>query len=250
MAFSADLDELMAAAWPASMSETHDGWVFRFTHGVTRRANSVLVRGEPSDLHGAVFAAERFYEQREARPVFLVSDASAPVSVMEHLVRRGYHAEADTWILHGDSTTVAAKQIEGREWNVHVSEEPGDQWLDAYWSVEAGRKSASDRSIVRDVLLRPAAPSVFVGVGNDDGVVSVGQAVLQGGWACLQCLATSPAGRRQGAGSRVVRQLAAEAADRGATGVFAAVMASNAASLSLFERLALHKSHQYRYFMK
>lgn len=37
-----DLDELVAAAWPAPSTQDMGGWLLRHDGGVTKRANSVL----------------------------------------------------------------------------------------------------------------------------------------------------------------------------------------------------------------
>ena len=244
------LDGLMAGAWPPAVSEARDGWLLRFTSGVTRRANSVLVAGEPSDLGGAISAAEAFYRDREVPPVFLVSDASAPESVKAALESRGYKPTAQTRIFHGDAATIAGAEPLGEHFEVEVTEEPTTAWLDAYWSVESGRHQSSDRAIVRDVLLKPQASARFVSVRNGSGVVSVGQVVIDRGWGCCQCLATLPAGRRRGAGMLVMQTLAREVLEAGAPKVFGAVMADNSASRGLMGRLGMSEAHQYCYYVR
>ena len=242
----------MASAWPAARVADEHGWRFRFTEGVTRRANSVLAVGEPDDLAGAIEAAERFYADLEAPPVFYISEASAPVGLSEALEARGYTSSATTWILWSETADVLAATADAPELTLEVAGHAGDAWFDTYWLVEATRRdSAAEAAVLREVLLRPDAPAVFVTARDPAAEVvsmAVGQAVLQDRWACVQCLATRPEARRRGAGTAILSRLAGEADRAGADRMFAAVMADNPASLGLFERASFRRSHRYSYF--
>lgn len=206
----------------------------------------MLVDGEPEDLDVAVDRVERFYAEAGQPSIFLVSTASTPPVVRDHLVSRGYESSADTWVL---SRTVPAEQAEPSEWNVVVSPEPDAKWFDAYWEFDGGGRSMADAHTLREVLLRPAAPAAFVAVEEPTGtVVAVGQVVVADSWGCIQCLATRPEVRRRGAGRAAVNALIDEAVRLGATGLVAAVMADNDASLGLFQQLGFERSHQYSYY--
>ncbi len=240
----------MARAWPSGITERIAGWTLRYTGGVTRRANSVLAVGMPADVGEAIAAAEDFYEQLGAAPVFLVSDASTPSEVGMALADRGYVEDAPTWIIHRGLDASTPEVAERSDWNVDVADAVTDAWFDAYWAVEGGRRGPTAVRVFREVLLRPESSTRFVTVGEAGSVLAVGQMVAVGESACLQCLATVPAGRRRGAGSAVVDVLTREAALLGARVVFGAVMADNDASLSLFGRLGYERSHQYRYLVR
>ena len=251
----AELDLLMASAWPAAQVAREAGWQFRFTEGVTRRANSVLAVGQPDDLEAAIDAAERFYAGLGAPPVFYVSEASSPESLADALTIREYTSSATTWILWSETDTVIAATSAIHGWPLDTSSEVGDAWFDTYWGVEAARRfSAAKAAVLRSVLLQPQAPAIFVSARDPErqtGVaLAVGQAVIQDRWACVQCLATRPEVRRRGAATAVLSRLAAEAGRAGAERIFAAVMADNPASLRLFERASFRRSHRYRYFSR
>lgn len=238
----------MAAAWPPVVSEDRDGWIFRFSSGVTRRANSVLVTGQPDDPAAVVASAEDFYRARSATPIFLLSELAAPASVSRFLNDAGYVRSTPTSMLWSSCADVLSALSAKSTFDEQISSDPTDDWFDVYWAADAGRHASADAaSVVRAVLLRPTSQTLFVSVTEGDGVISVGQSVVRGGWACLQCLATAPAGRRRGAASQVVRRLVAKSAELGATNVFAAVMDDNDASLALFRRASFRRSHRYVY---
>lgn len=245
-----ELDALIASAWPPATEEHFDGWTFRYTSGVTRRANSVLALNEPTDMLAAVVAAEAFYERHGLPATFMFSDASSPDALSATLVDRGYVSSATTCVLSASAEEAAAALVTEYAGRFITSHEPSDDWFATYWTVEAAtRFPPSARKILREVLLTPAAPARFVSALREDRVESVGQVVIQQGWGCIQCVATAPWARRQGAGAAVVAELIAAARQGGAERVFACVTLANAPSLKLFERAGFELSHQYSYYV-
>lgn len=261
-----ELDIAMAAAWPPAVVESHGDWLFRYTSGVTRRANSVLTLGQPADIDAAIAAAEQFYERHDAPPVFMATEASTPTVVIDALAERGYVATAPTWLLASTPADITAANTRratsspatktaaqaNERWTTVVTTEPTDSWFETYWAVDPTRgvhKSVAPEQVLREVLLGTTS-AVFVELIDDGRSASVGQVVIGDTWACAQCLATAPFARRSGAGTQVMRQLALQAEHRQIPGFFAAVMASNEASLGLCERLSLRRSHQYSYYVR
>jgi N-acetylglutamate synthase len=246
----AALDQLLADAWPADVTVVRDGWRFRWTSGVTRRANSALPVDGGGDVAALVAFAEDFYRSRRASPLFLVSDASAPDGLVELLVAHSYRAEAETLVATASAASVAALAAGDEAWGIEVSPTPSDGWFDAYWSVESGRGgSISDARLTRQVLLAPSTPSAFVAATVHGEMAGVGQVVVAGDWASVQCMATRPEHRRQGAAGAVLGSLAREALQAGATELGLAVMVDNVGARRLYEALGFEESHRYRYFV-
>ncbi|MCP5031394.1 MAG: GNAT family N-acetyltransferase [Actinomycetia bacterium] len=244
----ANLDVLMAEAWPPSVTEQHGPWIFRYANGVSRRANSVLALGMPDDVGSAISQAEAFYRHHGAEPLFFVSDASTPVTAEAQLTDAGYIPSAATWMMKGSTSEVSRSLTVNERWQIEVSDHPTDRWFDAYWELESARHSPADDLVMRSQLLAPDAPARFVAVSSQGQVAAVGQVVIIDDWGCLQCLVTRPMARRQGAASQVFRALVDEASAVGADHAFAAVAAENRASLHLCRGTGLHPSHRYRYF--
>lgn len=255
------IDRLMAAAWRPAESTRHGDWLFRSTlsttgHAVTRRANSVLVDGQPDDrvqFSAAIDAAEAFYAERNSPPVFQVSDVLAGPGVAGALIDRGYRPSATTAMLTANIETSVSEQAD--DWRAEVGELPSDDWFDTYWDVEQGRRTAPDEAAtLRNVLLQPAYPARFVTVRPDDGlagqIAAAGQVVVVDGWGCCQCLVTAAWARRRGAASVVMHRLATQSRRLGADRLFAAVMADNSASLALCAGLGFVRSHTYSYFAR
>ena len=67
----ADLQRVMVEGWPPTERAALGGWMLRAAGGFTGRANSVLPLGDPGmPLPEAVQAAERWYAERQLRPMF------------------------------------------------------------------------------------------------------------------------------------------------------------------------------------
>lgn len=244
------LDQLLANAWPPVVVERRQGWRFRWADGVTRRANSALAVGGDEKLDEVVDAVEAFYRGHGVPPMIQVSSASAPPSLAPLLATRGYRSSARTFVLRAASLDVAGcDRLES--YAVLRNDRPTDGWFETYWSVESQRaRDPGDAELCRGVLLAPSQPSVFVEVHDGPEVISVGQIVLESGWAGVQCMATQPAHRRRGAASAVLHALATEAARRHAEHMYLAVMAENTAGLSLYERIGFRRAHEYSYWSR
>jgi N-acetylglutamate synthase len=243
------LDELMADAWPPQALERHGRWRYRWASGVTRRANSVLAVGREhdGDLAGLVERAEVFAARHGAPTRFLVSTASAPPGLDPLLAARGYVASARTIVMTTTVDTVVAATTPG-PWDIAVADRPGDAWFDVYWTAEAARRDDMDAArICRDVLLAPSLEAVYVAASEERDVVAVGQVVIGGAVAVVQCMATAAPHRRRGAATAVLHRIAVEARARGATLLCLAVMADNAAACRLYARVGFTPSHEYHY---
>lgn len=242
-------DELMANAWPPQVTERVGSWRYRWASGVTRRANSVLALGEAGDLDELIGNAEQFYRFRDARPVFQVTSASTPASLVDELEARGYRPSARTLVHDADPEVVVDSTMPAPSFVRRIDSRPTGSWFDTYWSVEMTRgRMQSDDAIYRDVLLRPPLPASFVTVGDGREVFGVGQVVVERGFAGVQCMATPPARRRRGAATAVLNALATEARVLGAARMYLAVMADNAGARSMYERAGFRRAHEYCYY--
>lgn len=241
------LDELMANAWRPLIEEQHDGWRYRWSDGLTRRANSALAVGETGTADDLVARAEEFHGQRGAPTLIQVSTASASQGLPTYLRSRGYRPTART-LVQAAATDAVVERTAAR-FDIEIAVTPSDEWFGTYWSVEATRgRTDTDMTLYRGVLLAPELPTVFAAARRDGKVLGVGQLVVDRGWAGVQCMATSPSGRRQGVASSVLNGLAIEAAERGIGGMYLAVMAANDAATGLYANAGFRTTHDYRYF--
>ena len=245
----------MADAWPPQITEYVGRSRLRWASGLTRRANSCLAIGDDDEIPSLVAAATAFYARQSREPVFFVSAASAPPSLAAHLSALGYSPKAHTRVLTAAATEVAALAGSGAAsgtagWTVDVVDEVTDDWFEAFWDVDSARSlNATHRTICRDVLLR-APGAAFASVVEAGKTIAVGQLVVNGLWAGVQCMATAVSHRRRGAASAVLGALATRSIGRGVANMYLAVMDNNAGARRLYEQLGFSPAHEYSYYVR
>lgn len=249
----AQLLELLAAeAWPAPEVAALGGWRLRATWGLTRRANSVLAIGDPGvELHRAIQVARDFYSHRGLPICFQVSATSVPQGLAGQLERRGFREESPTLVQVASVEEVAARAV--ARWETSSSDRVNPDWFAVYQVGQSRHPGVQDdeqklESRFLGTLLSPLAPALFVIAQRDGAPAAVGQGVLQRGWLSVQCMATLPEWRGQGASLSILGELARWAVDQGVDRFYLSVMESNQAGRALYDKVGFTTVHRYSYW--
>jgi ribosomal protein S18 acetylase RimI-like enzyme len=247
---TAILDQLIANAWPAAELEMRGGWRFRWTSGVTRRANSVLPVGNAARLEELVEFGEEYYRRRGGVARFQVSAASAPEGLDRYLLGRGYVPDTRTFVMTAEVERLIYSTAPG-VWATTTSDVVTDPWFECYWTSDPSQRLGSEHArICRETLLMATAPSEFVLLEEGADAVAVGQVVIEGTWGGLQCIATVESHRRRGAAVAVLHRLASAARATGAERCYLAVTADNVPALGLYRRCGFGVAHEYTYYVR
>lgn len=249
------IETLARHAWPAREQEALDGWLLRFTDGVTRRANSVW----PNDMDGAVPLDDRlahveaFYADRGRPACYQLCPAALPVELDDLLAHRGYQADAETAV-----QTVALAELMQRTATraslpsaavtVSVSTQLSDVWYDAY--CESEEVSGHAAAVRRAIIARIAAPVGYATAVQAGRVIALGMGVLEDGWLGIFNMATLPAFRRQGLATDVLRGLAHWAGGLGGHSSYLQVMLSNPGAQALYAGLGYRTLYHYHYRLR
>lgn len=243
-----DLASLEAAAyraWPAAEVEPRDGWRLRFTHGVTRRGNSVWTYGpgDPRDLGAQVAYAESFYSQRGIGTMFQLGPLTAPPELDSFLEERGYAIDAPVSLQTAGAAGVAAIAPQ-RGSTLYVAEEPDEAW----WSLAgAGGRFRDISHIYRALLGRMPGRVCYARAECDDATVATGLGVAEGPWLGVYSMLTAPAFRNRGIARTLLGALGRFAADAGVDRLYLQVERNNSAALKLYARAGFEEVSGYHY---
>lgn len=243
------------ATWRPIEEVDVDGWRAGFSGGFTRRANSVLPAGRPTDVDAAVERVEAAYRSRGLPPRFRVCAASRPEVLDERLAARGYRAVATTQVLvraleaadarsAGDPATPPTPARELPFTTILVADEPDDAWLSGWLDVKAAGGGV-DRGLARAVV--SGSRSAYLTAVDPAGVVGVVRAARADGWVGLSCLMVAPRARRRGVGRALTVAALDDAAAGGVRWAFLQVEDANAAARALYEGMGFRHAETYRY---
>src|SRR5262245_29768649 len=133
-----EIEEAAFRAWPAAEVVELSGWRLRFTHGVTRRANSVWPNGwhDETPLTERLEAVEAFAASRGIAPSFQVTSAARPVDLDAALAARGYSIDAPTIV---ETLELASRPLPRGQRGIEavVLEAANAEWLGI--AIERGR---------------------------------------------------------------------------------------------------------------
>lgn len=234
------------------------GWIARYSHGVTQRANSVYPAGPVMRAQETVSEVERWYAERGLPALFQLADDDEELLTM--LLARRYQARNETLVLAAEASAVAGALTAaqdrdsggGRPDSVSavVRETPDEEWLDLWWSVD-GRGGEAELEVASRILT--GGPALYATVRDDRGTASVGRLALveQNGvtWGGLYTLATRADVRGRGHARAVIASLLGHGAERGVTAVWLQVLSSNVVATRLYDRLGFRPAATYRYLI-
>jgi GNAT superfamily N-acetyltransferase len=231
------VEEACLNAWPALREVLLDGWVLRFSEGLTRRANSANPLGPDSEVD--LRACETLYRRLGLPTIIRVLSLIDP-SVDDRLAKGGYTGEGESRVLYGPIEDVEA----ARDPDVGLLDEPTPEWFGAMAVLQ--NHSSDQAATYRRIVGQLAIPAAFAALSDEGGIVALAYGALHNGLLCYESVITDRLRRRQGWGRRIIKALAAWARDQGAVGVCLEVESHNAPARALYDAVGL-KTELYRY---
>jgi N-acetylglutamate synthase len=234
------IEETCLNAWPALRQVLLNGWVLRFSEGLTRRANSANPLRGPRETGSCLTATcETLYQRRQLPTIFrLPSIIDADLD--ERLDEAGYGREGESCVRYGDLSAVEA----ANDPDVQLLPRPTREWFAAMGALQ--NHTPEQRRLYRRIVGAIAIPAAFAGVSVEGEFVAVAYGAIHDRLLCFESMITNPRRQRRGYGRRVIASLAAWAKDQGAEGACLEVEAHNAAALALYDVVGL-KTELYRY---
>jgi ribosomal protein S18 acetylase RimI-like enzyme len=184
----------------------------------------------------------QWYRERRLPLIFQVMDMPANAALHNVLDVEGFTRQSETLIM---ARSAAAEPVPSAAAPVEFRDQPDDEWLALWWSVD-GRGGAAELDIARTILT--GCPSLYALVRDDDGVpAAVGRLAIVEGTGGIYCMATSPSHRRRGYAAGVLQALLSEGSARGLGSFWLLVTAANRAAQQLYSTAGFMESGRYLY---
>ena len=216
-----NLEYAAAMAWPGTEHEWLDGWLTRFGHGSTRRANSAVPLGVSAG--GDLRAVVDWYAPRGVAPLVAAPDRLFRVA-------SGVAIDGENVVMTGGlGDPVGA---------VSFAPSPNDEWLQLY-----------RREVPVEVLTAVIDGEVTFGqlAGAAVGRAAVTAAPDGTRWVGLSAVHVIGEARRRGLARELCSGLLAWGAERGATRAYVQVLTDNTAAIRLYESMGFTVHHRSRY---
>ncbi len=218
-----NLEHAAALGWPGVEQHWGGGWLMRFGHGVTRRANSAVPLGGSEEVdRGALLD---WYAARGAPPLI-----AAPDRLLR--IPDGIPADAETLVMTCGLDSRTRNRV------VALAGRPDERWLRLY-----------GRNVPSDVLTAVIDGEVAFGTiaGAAVGRAAVTTAPDGTRWVGLSAVHVVAQARRRGLATELCRALLSWGAEHGAARGYVQVLAANAAAVRLYEAIGFAVHHRSRY---
>jgi N-acetylglutamate synthase len=229
-------------AFPSLKQVILDGWLLRFSKGVSRRGNSANpLNADFAPPSAVIDQIETIYRRQKQPTIFRVPSFVAE-AIDAPLAARGYTSEGETCVLYGGMDGLAAAP----DGSVELLEAPSAEWLAAM--AEFQGHSEAQREVYRGIVEAIAVPAAFAGLRIDGRLAALAYGAISDGLLIYESVMTDPARRRQGLAWHVIGAIAAWAREQGAAEVCLQVEASNTPAHALYDRFGLTTElYRYRY---
>jgi N-acetylglutamate synthase len=219
-----NLEHAAALGWPGVEHEWLDGWLLRFGHGSTRRANSAVPLLPSPALDTAAIAD--WYAARGARPLLAAPDRLFRIPP-------DLPAYGENIVMTRQLTELAAAAADAS-----LAALPNDEWMGLH-----------PRQVPVDVLTAVVDGEVVFATLADAAVGRGAITVAPNGtrWVGLSSVHVAEKARRSGLARTLCEALLAWAADRGATRAYVQVLTENTAATRLYRSMDFTEHHRSRY---
>lgn len=238
------IEEQSLVAMPSIETAFYDGWVLRYAHGYTKRANSV----SPSyvghlPLEDKLKVAESFFAERKLPTVFKLTPLVFPSDLDEHLAQRGYVQRDGAHVFGMDTRTFPAdsQSIEGVTW-LPLLASPS-------WETHTrlNEIAPQDAETLLHMLHYPVTtPYALVELHHQQTVIATARVYVGQGFGWIFGVAVAPSHRRKGFGRQLMRAILQRLATA-CEAVYLQVELPNHAARALYEELGFTYCYTYWY---
>jgi len=239
------LEQIAMNAWPAYKTQVYDGWIMRFTNGVTRRSNSInpLFEGK-LELANKITFCENIYKTQNLPPTYKLTPAVCPSELDEELNKRGYTTNAQT------SLQVVATEnfILPDEDIFSVNNTITNTWLKNSLELNEYRPELfNDYKTIFSGIINSAC---FIEICIEGKIIGSAMAVVEQEYVGLFDIVIANEYRKKGYATKLVTYLISWGKSQGAKQAYLQVMLNNQSALALYKKMGFTELYQYWYRVK
>jgi len=233
-------EERIVNAWPAVDALLIDGWIVRFAHGYSGRANSATpIRPGAAATEATLAAVEGLYAQAGLPACFRITPLADPAAEAV-LLGRGYRVRDASVGMIAPLAGLAGPASD----QVRIEAAASRAWLAGVSAFQDASKRSSDH--LQAIVGRIRIPAAFATLRLDGEAAGFAMGAVDRGMAEIGSVIVDPKWRGRGLGRTIVAALMLWARDAGAAHAFLQVAQDNAPARSLYASLGFRDAYLYR----
>jgi GNAT superfamily N-acetyltransferase len=234
------MEAIAFRAWPALETEAPPGWLQRFSHGYTKRANSINALDPEAEITPEVIETlEAPYRRRGLPPIWRISPL-APAMTDRLLAARGYRRIDDSLV-----QVAAIDAGLGADPAVTISAQPSAAWLAGF--AELHPVSVLHRPAMTRMVQSIASLAGFALIEDSAQCLAFALGVVDGDHLGVFDMLVATTARRRGLARRVLRSVCAWGHAQGARIAYLQVVAGNEAARRLYADHGFETVYTYWY---
>jgi RimJ/RimL family protein N-acetyltransferase len=244
--------EFLLNSWPAKHYYFLNGWILRFTDGITSRANSVFpirYTGTDGSLDNDLDIVEKAYRSYNLPPVFTMHEYYEPNNLKDKLLERGYQTYDHTIALgiqiDDIQSTTMKNDFKYFIFNLRVKEIP--EFLARF-----SKRNENEQNTIQEINQRILIPKkcYMLTKYQNEVIGTLFAALVPQGYLYVGDIFIHPDFRRQGVATSMLIKLRNEwTLSKKVNLIWLQVEKVNTKALDLYHKLGMTKLYDY-YYMK
>ncbi len=242
--------EFLLNSWPAKHYFFLNGWICRFTDGITSRANSVFplrYTGTHETLDYDIDIVEQAYKAHNLPPVFTMHEFHEPKELKKKLLKRGYLPYDFTNVLFANVNNIKRNSINREfEYELHfIRPKEISEFLALY-----SNRNRDQQKVINEITERIIVPKkCFLIARSQNEVIGTLMGVLiPQGYLYIADVLVDPKFRRRQVATSMMDEIINEwALQSGAKIIWLQVENDNHVALNLYNKLGMKKLYSYYY---